>query len=137
VRSLQKLSRIYSIFLYKQTRPKHLINFIGEGFTRLDTLSHDCVYGVTAAGGGKAPIWSSDMDLTTTELIKLSGKTVQLKCPAVGHPKPTIRWLKNGRSFTNRPIGKVRYYVVLMILNFFSRSILATLSQVSPTSRLL
>ena len=51
------------------------------------------------------------MDLTNTELLKLSGKTVQMKCPADGHPKPTVRWLKDGRNFTDRPIGRVGSHV--------------------------
>ena len=33
--------------------------------------------------------------------------TVDLKCPAHGNPKPTIRWLKNNQPFTERP-GEVR-----------------------------
>jgi len=53
------------------------------------------------------------MDLTNTELLKLSGKTVQMKCPADGHPKPTVHWLKDGRNFTDRPIGRVGFYVLI------------------------
>jgi len=67
------------------------------------------------AGDGKAPVWSPIMDLTGNELVELTGKTVQMKCPADGHPRPTIRWLKNGRNFTDRPIGKVRRFLYMNI----------------------
>lgn len=28
-----------------------------------------------------------------------AGNTVKLRCPAMGSPMPSIRWLKNGREF--------------------------------------
>ena len=28
-----------------------------------------------------------------------AGNTVKFRCPAMGSPLPTIRWLKNGREF--------------------------------------
>jgi len=66
-----------------------------------------CSYRVAVGGGQAPPVWSSNMDLSSRQVVQLSGKTVQLKCPADSHPKPTIRWLKNDRNFTDRPIGKV------------------------------
>jgi len=63
-------------------------------------------YCVTA-GVGKAPVWSREMDLENTKLLKLAGKTVQMRCPADGVPRPTVRWFKNGQAFTDRPIGRV------------------------------
>nr|QWT43346.1 fibroblast growth factor receptor 1 [Alitta virens] len=38
---------------------------------------------------------------------KPAGGSVEFKCKAVGRPKPTITWLKNGKHFTSRPYGKI------------------------------
>ena len=39
-----------------------------------------------------------------------AGKTVEFRCPAEGDPLPTIKWLKNGRAFDERPLGTVSIY---------------------------
>ena len=61
------------------------------------------------------PQWAGDVPefrLETTPALR----TVDLKCPAQGNPKPTIRWLKNGQPFTGRP-GEVRVTLSVILCN--------------------
>jgi len=41
------------------------------------------------------------------EFWETAGKTVELRCPAEGHPAPEIQWLKDNNLFLDRPIGTV------------------------------
>jgi len=41
------------------------------------------------------------------ELWETAGKTVELKCPAEGHPSPKIQWLKDDKPLLSRPVGTV------------------------------
>ncbi len=43
-----------------------------------------------------APQWSAIMDQSLERVVKLAGKSLDLRCPADGNPTPSIRWLKNG-----------------------------------------
>ena len=45
-----------------------------------------------------------------------AGSVVTLKCPAVGKPKPTIRWLKDGKETFSRAVGGVRPRVRFLCL---------------------
>lgn len=48
-----------------------------------------------------------------------AGNTVKFRCPAMGSPMPSIRWLKNGREFRGEHrIGgiKVRMEAVCCLL---------------------
>lgn len=49
-----------------------------------------------------------------------AGNTVKFRCPAMGSPMPSIRWLKNGREFRGEHrIGgiKVRLVAADQLLN--------------------
>lgn len=50
-----------------------------------------------------------------------AGNTVKFRCPAMGSPMPSIRWLKNGREFRGEHrIGgiKVRMELYLTLSTF-------------------
>jgi len=67
---------------------------------------------------GDPPKWTRDMELSNS-VWEVAGKTVQLKCPASGNPIPSIRWLKDGQPFTQRPIGNVSKHTLILILHLF------------------
>jgi len=55
---------------------------------------------------GKPPTWAKKMEFHE-EIWETAGKTVELKCPAEGHPAPKIQWLKDDEPLLDRPIGTV------------------------------
>lgn len=46
-----------------------------------------------------------------------AGNTVKFRCPAMGSPMPSIRWLKNGREFRGEHrIGGIKVRTVSYLL---------------------
>lgn len=65
-----------------------------------------------------------------------AGNTVKFRCPAMGSPMPSIRWLKNGREFRGEHrIGgiKVRTVVVCYLLNLKPNDDRDHLADVQPS----
>ncbi|KAG2455277.1 FGFR4 factor, partial [Polypterus senegalus] len=47
----------------------------------------------------RAPYWTHTQRMEKKLYAVPAGNTVKFRCPAMGSPLPTIRWLKNGREF--------------------------------------
>lgn len=47
----------------------------------------------------KAPYWTHPQRMEKNLYAVPAGNTVKFRCPASGHPLPSIYWLKNGREF--------------------------------------
>lgn len=46
-----------------------------------------------------APYWTHTQRMEKKLHAVPAGNTVKFRCPAMGSPMPSIRWLKNGREF--------------------------------------
>uniref|UniRef100_A0A8C6W0B6 Fibroblast growth factor receptor n=1 Tax=Nothobranchius furzeri TaxID=105023 RepID=A0A8C6W0B6_NOTFU len=51
------------------------------------------------AGSGSAPYWTSSAKMEKKLHAVPAANTVKFRCAAGGNPKPSLRWLKNGRLF--------------------------------------
>ncbi|RVE64216.1 hypothetical protein OJAV_G00144490 [Oryzias javanicus] len=47
----------------------------------------------------RVPVWTHTQRMEKKLYAVPAGNTVRFRCPAIGNPMPTIRWLKNGREF--------------------------------------
>lgn len=45
------------------------------------------------------PYWTHTQRMEKKLYAVPAGNTVKFRCPAMGSPMPSIRWLKNGREF--------------------------------------
>uniref|UniRef100_A0AAQ4S9F9 Fibroblast growth factor receptor n=1 Tax=Gasterosteus aculeatus aculeatus TaxID=481459 RepID=A0AAQ4S9F9_GASAC len=55
---------------------------------------------ITVAGKDtNSPYWTHTQRMEKKLYAVPAGNTVKLRCPAMGSPMPSIRWLKNGREF--------------------------------------
>lgn len=48
---------------------------------------------------GSGPYWTHTQRMEKKLYAVPAGNTVKFRCPAMGNPMPSIRWLKNGRDF--------------------------------------
>ena len=59
------------------------------------------------------PYWTHTQRMEKKLYAVPAGNTVKFRCPAMGSPMPTIRWLKNGREFRGEHrIGGIKVRVV-------------------------
>ncbi|ELW47982.1 Fibroblast growth factor receptor 4 [Tupaia chinensis] len=57
----------------------------------------------------QAPYWTHPQRMEKKLHAVPAGNTVKFRCPAAGHPQPTIRWLKDGQTFHGEQrIGGIR-----------------------------
>lgn len=69
------------------------------------------------------PYWTHTQRMEKKLYAVPAGNTVKFRCPAMGSPMPSIRWLKNGREFRGEHrIGgiKVRMELYLTFSTFFA-----------------
>lgn len=59
------------------------------------TQSWNLMRGLVLAG----PYWTHTQRMEKKLYAVPAGNTVKFRCPAMGSPLPSIRWLKNGREF--------------------------------------
>lgn len=67
--------------------------------------------------GTGAPYWTHTDKMEKRLHAVPAANTVKFRCPAMGNPTPTMRWLKNGKEFKQEHrIGgyKVRAYNVIL-----------------------
>ncbi|MEQ2206341.1 Fibroblast growth factor receptor 4, partial [Xenoophorus captivus] len=65
---------------------------------------------ITVAG----PYWTHTQRMEKKLYAVPAGNTVKFRCPAMGSPVPTIRWLKNGREFRGEHrIGGIKKVAVV------------------------
>jgi len=76
-------------------------------------------YVAAATQSGSPPRWESPIPPFRL-LPSPALRTITFTCPAVGDPKPSITWLKNGASFEARQSGKVQITLLYVTVNITS-----------------
>jgi len=54
-----------------------------------------------------SPYWTDDQLDDRVYVAMPAGQELVLRCPAAGSPSPNITWMKDGRRFDQRLVGRV------------------------------
>ncbi|KAF5907342.1 fibroblast growth factor receptor 1-A-like isoform X2, partial [Clarias magur] len=87
-------------------------------FSVLLTKPLQCHTRPASPDNGTAPEWTQPHKMKKLHVVPVS-HTIKFRCPAMGHPTLTLKWLKNGKEFTNQQrIGgfKLRRHMWMMVM---------------------